>query len=78
METSRRRELWRHRETGEAFLVELEEDRVVSGEGPLDADELDDDALAYKQAASGRSPAFTGQAAELERRRDEFDREARG
>jgi hypothetical protein len=69
------RELWRHRETGEAWLVELEGDRVVAASGPLTADQLGEDALAYKQAAEGRAPAFTEEAARLDGRRDEFDRE---
>ncbi len=72
---SRARELWRNRETGEAYLVELEGDRVVSAEGPLSEDQLGDDALAYKHAAHGRSPAFSEDAADLDRRRDEFEHE---
>ncbi|MDQ3866662.1 MAG: hypothetical protein M3304_07510 [Actinomycetota bacterium] len=72
---SRARELWRHRETGEAWLVETEADRVVNASGPLTPDQLADEALAYKQAAQGRSPGFTEEAADLDRRRGEFDRE---
>jgi hypothetical protein len=75
MSTSRVREIWRHRKRGDAYLVELEDDRVVSAEGPLTEGELGDDALAWKQASQGRTPAFTPEAAGLERRRDEFDRE---
>ncbi len=75
MSTSRAREVWRHRETGEAYLVELEDGRVVSANGPVGEDELGGEALAYKHAAQGRSPAFTAEAAELDGRRDEFDRE---
>ena len=75
MSTSRDREIWRHRETGEAYLVELEGGRVVSANGPVGEDELGEDALAYKHAAQGRSPAFTAEATELDRRRDEFERE---
>jgi len=75
MSTSRAREIWRHRETGEAYLVELEGDRVVSANGPVGEDELRDEALAYKHAAQGRSPAFTPEAAALDGRRGEFDRE---
>lgn len=75
MSTSRAREIWRHRERRDAFLVELEGDRVVSAEGPLGEDELGERALAWKQAAAGRTPAFTAAAAELESRRDEFERE---
>jgi hypothetical protein len=72
--TSRAREVWRHRETGEAYLVEVEDGRVVVANGPLGEDELREDALAYKHAAQGRSPAFTSEAADLDRRREEFDR----
>ncbi len=75
MSTSRAREIWRERETGAAYLVELEDGRVVSANGPLGEDELRDEALAYKHAAQGRSPGFTTEAAELERRREDFDRE---
>ncbi|MBA2616089.1 MAG: hypothetical protein H0U90_10025 [Actinobacteria bacterium] len=69
------RELWRHRETGEAFLVELEDGRVLSGDGPLSADELTREALALRRGAQGRSPAFTEDATSLEGRRAEFQRE---
>ena len=72
---SRAREIWRHRETGDAYLVELEGGRVVSANGPVGEDELRDEALAYKHAAQGRSPAFTAEAAALDARRDDFDRE---
>jgi hypothetical protein len=75
MSTSRTREVWRHRETGEVYLVELEGDRVLSSNGPLTEDQLRDDALAYKHAAQGRTPAFAPEAAEIDRRRNEFDRE---
>ncbi len=75
MSVSRARELWRHRETGEAWLVETEGDRVVSASGPLTRDQLEEEALAYKHAAQGRAPAFTEEAADLDRRRGEFDRE---
>ncbi len=75
MSTSRAREIWRERETGTAYLVEIEGGRVVSANGPLAEDELRDEALAYRHAAQGRSPAFTSEAAELDRRRGEFDRE---
>ncbi len=74
MSTSRARELWRHRETGEAYLVEVEDGRVLAANGPLAEDELRDEALAYKHAAQARSPAFTPEAADLDRRREEFDR----
>ncbi len=71
----RARELWRHRESGEAYLVEVEDGRVVSGDGPLGEDELTRESLAMRRASQGRSPAFTEEAADLERRRDEFDRQ---
>ena len=74
MSTSRAREIWRHRATGDAYLAELEDGRVVAASGPLGEDELRDEALAYKHAAQGRSPAFTPEAADLDRRREEFDR----
>ena len=75
MTGDRARELWRHRGSGEAYLVDLEEGRVVSGDGPLADDELTRESLAMRRASQGRSPAFTPEAAELERRRDEFDRQ---
>jgi hypothetical protein len=75
MSTSRVREIWRHRERGDAYLVELESDRVVSAEGPLTEDQLGEDALAWKQAAEGRAAAFTPEAADLDGRRNEFERE---
>ena len=71
------RELWRHRETGERWIVELEFGRVIAAHGPLADDDRDADALAMKTAAHGRSPAFTEEAARLEERRDEFERLAR-
>lgn len=70
----RARELWQHRESGEAFLVELEDERVLSADGPLSGDELTREALDLRRAAQGRSPAFTEEAVDLERRRHEFDR----
>ena len=75
MSTSRTREIWRHRKTGEAYLVEIEEERVVSASGPLTEEQVREDALAWKQAAAGRAPAFTPEAAALDGRRDEYDRE---
>ena len=75
MTGDRSRELWRHRESGDAYLVELEEGKVVSGDGPLAEDELTRESLAMRRASQGRSPAFTEEAAELERRRNEFDRQ---
>ena len=74
MSTSRARELWRHRETGETYLVEVEDGRVLAANGPLAEDELRGEALAYKHAAQARSPAFTPGATDIDRRREEFDR----
>ena len=75
MSTSRAREVWRHRERGDVYLVELEGDRVLAASGPVPADELEPGATAWKDASLGRSPAYSSKAAELERRRDEFERE---
>ena len=75
MSTSRSQELWHHGETGEAYIVELEDDRVISANGPLTEDQLSDEARAYKQVAEARTPAYTEEAADLDRRRDEFERE---
>ena len=75
MTGERARELWRRREGGEAYLVEVEDDRVLSAEGPLAEDELSRESLALRRASQGRSPAFTPEAVDLDRRRDEFDRQ---
>ena len=75
MATSRGREIWRDRESGEAYLVELEDGRVIAASGPVGEDELDGAAVAWKDASLGRSPGYTPEAAELERRREEFVRE---
>jgi hypothetical protein len=75
MATDRTRELWRHRANEDRFIVELEQDRVVAVHGPLAEHEVDDARLAFAQAAHGRTPAYTGKATELDRRRDEFERE---
>ena len=74
MSTSRSREIWRHRD-GDAYLVELEDDRVLAATGPVGEDELGAAATAWKDASLGRSPAFSPEAADLERRRDQFTRE---
>ena len=74
METGRSREIWRH-SGGEAYLVELEDERVLAVHGPVGEGELDAAATAWKDASLGRSPAFSPEAAELDRRRDEFSRE---
>ena len=78
MSTSRSRELWRDRSTGAAFVVELEGDRVLAAEGPIDPARLDETGRAWTAPASGRSPAFSGLAADLDRRRNEFEREVLG
>lgn len=75
MSTGRAQELWRHRETGEIYLVEIEDERVVSASGPLTEDQVSEAALAYKQVAQGRTPAYSREAAEVEQRRDQFVRE---
>lgn len=75
MATGRTRELWRHRENDERFIVELEGDWVVAAHGPLAEHEVEDARLAFAHAAHGRTPAYTGEAADLDRRRDEFQRE---
>jgi hypothetical protein len=77
MADERVREIWRHRESGEHYIVELELDRVVAAHGPIPEDELDPDAIAMKTAAHGRSPAFSEEAARLEECRDEFEPVAR-
>jgi hypothetical protein len=73
--SSRAQELWHHRETGETYIVETEGERVVATSGPLDEDERSDAARAYKQAAQARTPGYGDDAADFERRRDEFERE---
>jgi hypothetical protein len=75
MSTNRVRELWRDRSTGDAFVVELEDDRVLAAEGPLDPDRLGDVGRAWTSPLDGRLPAFTGLATDFDRRRDEFERE---
>lgn len=75
MTGERVRELWRSRDGGEAYLVELEDDRVLSAEGPLAEDELSRESLALRRASQGRQPAFTPESVELDRRREEFDRQ---
>ena len=75
MSANRSRELWRHRETNELYIVEVEGDRVLAANGPVTEDQVGEEALAYKQAAQGRTPAYDEQTADVERRRSEFDRE---
>ena len=75
MSTRRARELWRHRETGELYIVEVEGERVLAANGPVTEDQAREDALAYKHAAQGRTPAYDEQTADIVHRRDEFERE---
>ncbi|MBA2536280.1 MAG: hypothetical protein H0V20_02455 [Actinobacteria bacterium] len=75
MSNRRSLELWHHRETGELYIVEVDDDRVLAVNGPVTEDQIREDALAYKQAAQGRTPAYDEQTADVERRRAEFDRE---
>jgi hypothetical protein len=75
MSTERSRELWRHRQSGELYIVEVENDRVLAAYGPVTEDEVQEDALAYKQAAQGRTPAYDEKTADVERRRAEFDQD---
>ena len=77
MADERVREVWRHRESGERYVVELEFGHVVAAHGPLPDEEVDPDGLAMKTAAHGRMPAFSEEAGRLEERRDEFERESR-
>jgi hypothetical protein len=72
--TSRRRELWEDRSSGETFVVELEGDRVLAAEGPVDPKDLDRVHAIWTEASHGRMPAFSGLATDLDRRREEFDR----
>jgi hypothetical protein len=74
--TNRTRELWRDPSSGEAFLVELEDGRVLAADGPVDPGSLDEAGRAWLSPTDGRAPAFTSLATELERRRDEFERES--
>jgi hypothetical protein len=60
----------------EQCIVELEEARVGAAHGPLAEHEVEEARLAFAHTAQGRDPpAYTGEAAELELRRDEFQRE---
>ena len=77
MADERLRELWRHRESGELYLVELQDERVVSAHGPLGEDEAGAESLAWRTASHGRSAAFSPEATRLEERRDEYERVAR-
>ncbi len=76
MSTRRARELWRHKQTGERYLVEVEDGRVLSSHGPLGEDEVSEEGVEIRTAAHGRSPAFTAEAADMQRRKDEFERKA--
>lgn len=55
-------------------MVELEGDRVLAAQGPVDPEQLTDVDAIWTEAAAGRTPAFTGRASDLEKRRDEFER----
>ena len=77
MAEERLREVWRHRESGDLYLVELEDDRVVSAHGPLEEDESERETLAWRTASHGRSPAFSPEAMRVAERREEFERVAR-
>ena len=68
------RELWVDRASGDAFVVELENDRVVAAEGPVDPEDLDPIQQAWTAPSRGRAPALTGLATDLHRRRDAFAR----
>lgn len=75
MSTNRTRELWRDRSTGESFVVEREDDRVLAAEGPVDpATSLDELGQAWSAPTDGRVAAFTSLATDLERRRGDFER----
>jgi hypothetical protein len=69
----REREVWRHRESGELFVVELEGGRVAAVHGPVAPEELTDDMLAFRRASHGRTPAFTEEAVRIEERRDDYE-----
>jgi hypothetical protein len=68
------RELWIDRSSGDAFVVELENERVVAAEGPVDPKDLDPIQQAWTVPSQGRGPAPTGLATDLERRRNAFAR----
>ena len=74
MASGRVREIWRHRASGEVYLVEVEDERVLSSHGPVTEDEVSEESLEYKQVGHGRTPAFTAEAAEMDARQDEYDR----
>jgi hypothetical protein len=69
----RKRELWRERESGELFVVELEGGRVASAHGPLAPEDARDIDLALAQIAHARTAAFDETAERLERERDRFE-----
>ena len=74
MSISRMRELWIDRSSGDAFFVEVEGERVLSAEGPVDPGELDPVHLVWSAASQGRGQSFTELAADLGRRRKDFAR----
>jgi hypothetical protein len=57
--TNRTRELWTDRERSGAYVVELEDDRVLAAQGPIDPSRLDDIGRAWTAPTDGRAPAFT-------------------
>jgi len=73
--TSRTRELWRDRPGGEAYVVELEDGRVVAAHGPVDPARFNEAGRAWTSPSDGRAAAFTDLASDLESRRDDFERE---
>jgi hypothetical protein len=72
--TNRTRELWTDRERGGAYVVEIEDDRVLAAQGPIDPSRFDEIGRAWTAPTDGRAAAFTSLATQLERRRDEFER----
>jgi len=72
--TNRTRELWQDRASGESFVVEVEGDRVLAADGPVDPDRLTEVWRAWIAPTDGRAAAFTSLATDLERRRPEFER----
>jgi hypothetical protein len=72
--TNRTRELWTDRKRGRVYMVELEDDRILAAQGPIDPSHLDEIGRVWTAPTDGRAAAFTRLAGELERRRDEFER----
>ncbi len=76
MPIDRTRELWRDPANGETFAVELEGDRVISALGPLDKDSGTGVESSWTAPSRGREAGFTELAADLARRREDFERRA--